>query len=511
MASKCGAEIFSYYYCRHHDLHDKYMLLKQRMAWIEAVNNVSTMNLCNIDKKKVCSAHFLSGKKAYYTDMNSADWVPSIRLNYDAKKDVFLEDCNGNVKRDQQMDTDIDYECSETNIVHTDAANDEWQEDDVPDCMDTIPNPVAPDKNEIEFDVAALQRETAYVKEIVTDMNTKMDELTFDCNRRIANLVSIIQAQNEIITSLRQKLLVFEMDLNSFCGDDKKTLYYTGLPSFVILESIYLKLEPFIDVKKHTSLSKSQVLIMTLMKLRLGLPFVDLGYRFGVSTNTASRQFYACLEVMYQKMKTLVFVPERMEVLRTMPEDFKKNFGKKVTHIVDCVEFFTEKPHFMDSAAEMWSEYKHHYTTKMLISITPQCFIEFISKLYGGRATDIFITTNCGFFDVLIPDDFVLADKGFQMSDQFEMYNSHLELPAFVYNKQQLHPLEIERTRKIANVRIHVERVIGFLKRKFLLLHQIIPMSMLSRPICETDDACVLDKIMTVCCSLCNLCPPIFN
>lgn len=91
---------------------------------------------------------------------------------------------------------------------------------------------------------------------------------------------------------------------------------------------------------------------------------------------------------------------------------------------------------------------------KLLISITPQGFIEFLSALYGGRASDLFITTNCGFLDILEPTDYVLADKGFKMTDEFKMRQAHLELPAFVYKQQQLHPIEIERTRKIANVRV---------------------------------------------------------
>lgn len=210
-------------------------------------------------------------------------------------------------------------------------------------------------------------------------------------------------------------------------------------------------------------------------------------------------------------MKSLIFVPDRAQVRKTMPPAFVKSFKYRVKHIIDCVEFFTEKPHFLDTAAEMWSEYKHHYTIKLLISITPQGFIEFLSVFYGGRASDLFITTDCGYLQILLPDDYVLADKGFKMNDEFEMRQAHLELPAFVYQQQQLHPLEVERTRKIANVRIHVERIIGFLKRKFVILHQIIPMTMLSKPISESENFSLMDKIVTVCAALCNLCSPIVS
>lgn len=39
--------------------------------------------------------------------------------------------------------------------------------------------------------------------------------------------------------------------------------------------------------------------------------------------------------------------------------------------------------------------YKHHDTVKYLISITPQGTVTFLSKGYGGRASDECITENC--------------------------------------------------------------------------------------------------------------------
>ena len=41
------------------------------------------------------------------------------------------------------------------------------------------------------------------------------------------------------------------------------------------------------------------------------------------------------------------------------------------------------------------------------------------------------------------------------------MMQAKLHIPAFTRGKQQLRALEVEDTRSITNVRIHVERVIG--------------------------------------------------
>ena len=44
--------------------------------------------------------------------------------------------------------------------------------------------------------------------------------------------------------------------------------------------------------------------------------------------------------------------------------------------------------------AQLYSQYKRHYTIKVLISGTPIGTINYISKRYGGRASDMQIT-NC--------------------------------------------------------------------------------------------------------------------
>ena len=62
----------------------------------------------------------------------------------------------------------------------------------------------------------------------------------------------------------------------------------------------------------------------------------------------------------------------------------------------------------------MYSNYKSSHTVKFLIGIAPSGEIIFISKAYGGRVTDTYLTVNSGILELLEPGDVVLADKGFQ-------------------------------------------------------------------------------------------------
>ena len=135
------------------------------------------------------------------------------------------------------------------------------------------------------------------------------------------------------------------------------------------------------------------------------------------------------------------------------------HYGLKVTSIIDCFEIFIEKPTDLLSKAATWSSYKNHNTVKYLISITPQGTVSFISKGYGGRASDKYITENSGYINYLLPGDVILADRGFNVAESVAMKGATLNIPAFTRGKIQLPASDIESTRRLANVRIHVERV----------------------------------------------------
>lgn len=137
-----------------------------------------------------------------------------------------------------------------------------------------------------------------------------------------------------------------------------------------------------------------------------------LADKFSVSQGTISKSFQSTLNVMYIKLQPLVYWPTKDEQVATMPMEFRKYFGLNVAVIIDCFEIFIERPSNLKARAQTWSSYKHHNTAKYLIGISPQGSVSYISQGYGGRASDKFITNNCGFLDKLEYGDVVLADRG---------------------------------------------------------------------------------------------------
>lgn len=56
-------------------------------------------------------------------------------------------------------------------------------------------------------------------------------------------------------------------------------------------------------------------------------------------------------------------------------------------------------------------------------------------------------------------------------------------------------------------MRIHVDRVTVLIRNKFTILKGTLPIAYVARR--KGDDALPLEKIVTVCCALSNLCPSI--
>ena len=93
------------------------------------------------------------------------------------------------------------------------------------------------------------------------------------------------------------------------------------------------------------------------------------------------------------------------------------------------------------------------------------------------------------------------------IAEDLGVYGASLEIPAFTRGKKQLSLREVEYSRRLSKVRIEVERVIGLLKNKYTLLQDTLPITLLKH---KTDSEYAnIDKILTVCAALVNLCPPI--
>ena len=166
---------------------------------------------------------------------------------------------------------------------------------------------------------------------------------------------------------------------------------------------------------------------------------------------------------MYASLKQLIQMADIDNIFDTIPTVFKSKFPR-LTSIIDCFEIFIESPMNLLARAQCFSQYKGHYTIKVFIYImypswSNKLFIHMLGRMcirYPVRDSEFTtLKYHC-------PGDQILADQGFTLSKDFAL-NSGTELliPAFTHGKKQLSATEVEGTRKIVSVHLHIERVIG--------------------------------------------------
>ena len=90
-----------------------------------------------------------------------------------------------------------------------------------------------------------------------------------------------------------------------------------------------------------------------------------------------------------------------------------------------------------------------------------------------------------------------MADKGFNVGDLLAKRKAFLNIPPFLRNGQ-FSGTEVLQTRRIAKVRIHVERAIGRVKQ-FHILDPVIPLSLKN----------LIEPMFHVICYLTNLDKPL--
>ena len=212
---------------------------------------------------------------------------------------------------------------------------------------------------------------------------------------------------------------------------------------------------------------------------------------------------------MDHRLSCFIHRLDREQLWKTMLMFFSTHFGRKVTVIIDCLEVFINKLTNLLARAQTFASYKHHNTIKTLIGVTPQGTVSFVSEAWGGRTSDRFRTENCGILDKLLPGDTVMADRCFTISESVGLRHGKLILPAFTRN--QLDPVDVEESRGIVSVRIHVERVIGLLRCKYTILEGTPSTKFLS---CDPSGPSesqvpIMDPILRVSSALVNFCPSV--
>ena len=133
-----------------------------------------------------------------------------------------------------------------------------------------------------------------------------------------------------------------------------------------------------------------------------------------------------------------------------------------------------------------------------MIGIIPSEAVVFVSSTYEGSISNKKLVEQSGLLDKLEVGDEIMADEGFDIQDLLAPLGVKLNIPQFLSSNSQFSSEDIMHTKKIAKLRIHVERAIERIK-EFRILQS---------PICATMwDS--INEIIYVCAVLCNFSPPL--
>lgn len=324
--------------------------------------------------------------------------------------------------------------------------------------------------------------------------------------------IELLEAQNASLKKenikMRNKMAHFEIE--QIHNNDKLVHFYTGFMSYGLFLSFFEFLGPVVDhlvywgskegqhKKQRTrKLNSVNQLFLTLVKLRLNLKLKDLAFRFGLSTSQTSRYLTTWICFLYKHLSELDWMPTVKQVAGTLPSAFRDKYASTYA-IIDGTEIFIETPSDLHMQSSTWSQYKHHNTTKFLVACTPNGAICYVSPLYVGSISDVELTSVCGFLTELEdkPGISIMADRGFMVKDMLKAINVELNLPPFMEGRSQLPSQEVEQGRRIASLRIHVERAIGRIKT-YGICKGTIPISV----------ARISNQIVCVCAFLSNFQP----
>ncbi len=230
--------------------------------------------------------------------------------------------------------------------------------------------------------------------------------------------------------------------------------------------------------REETEFTSRDKLLMTLLRLRRGIPLKDISDLFFIEKSWASKVFYTWIRFMsiqFSRLDNHIFVSAQEQEINK-PKCFSPFPDLRV--IIDATEMRIQKPKNFSQQGNTYSEYKSCNTIKFLVGISCYGGLSFISEGFEGSISDRKLMMKSGLLEHLTPGDSLMADRGFDVEDILNGLGVNLIIPAFLGQRKEFTARELLGSKMIASARIHVESFIGRVKQ-FRLMRYTIPNNIL--------------------------------
>lgn len=280
----------------------------------------------------------------------------------------------------------------------------------------------------------------------------------------------------------KQKLMNKEFCQNVMNLDslpDMKKKFYTGLPSpAVVTWLINLVCGCFREFKE---ISPRDQLLLTLMKLRLGLTTSELALRFGITKKLASVAVEDAIHSMACRLRFLISWRSKDSALN----EFNAATGNqdKSNIMIDCLEFPIEEPLTPSARDQTWSEGKECNTIKAVVGTAHHGLIIFVSQAWGGKISNKELILRSGFLSEINSGDIVMANRDFYIGDDLHVLGA-------LFQVEQCEPYSAKKLKHCA-MKYTSERLEAYYK----ILSKPLPLSILH----------YFDEVLVCCAALGNL------
>lgn len=288
---------------------------------------------------------------------------------------------------------------------------------------------------------------------------------------------------------------------SNFITTDHELSTLTGIPNFSLLKTINKLVDQTKSPTLHlnSKLDSLEIIIMTFMKLKQNMSYAVLAILFkSCSAETCRQNFLEMIHILYICLRPAIFWPSRENILKNIPQCFRE--FTNVRTVVDCIEIPIQKPKNLCCQILTYSYYKSAYTVKFMTAVTPAGLISFISKAYGGRASDNAIFEQSEILCKMDKKDDLMADRGFTVSELCQKHDIRLIIPPFLKKQKQFSKVEAIIGRSVAKARVHIERSNQRIKT-FQIFSSKLPVGLINK----------VEEIFTIICAIVNLSNPILK
>ncbi|XP_070550364.1 uncharacterized protein [Ptychodera flava] len=382
--------------------------LERREAWIKYIK-------CHVKSwepkpwSKICNIHFEDFRKS--DDSDSKAYVPTVFPKRLTRQKRRREHITGIRRKNVK---------TENKIRKTVPEQQKTEEMDKSNYDQHLPISMKSSDKEQHLESAGLPDHdyTAAAKRILSKSELEMEEIRVKYPDVYHHIVKIEKENCKLrhnINNLKSCIL----SLDTIRNNDKETLYWTGYPNYEVFESVFEYLEPkamnlqywrgeketqfghFYKYENHNKpgpdrkLSLKTEFFLVMVRLKCGLQLHDLAMRFSISEGSVSRIFNTWISFMSREFSTIFTMPTNEDVSDSRCSAFRNYPNTRV--VIDCTEIFSETPSAIHAKQQVWSNYKHHNTCKFLVGIGPNGSVNYVSDMWGGRASDKCITKNAIF------------------------------------------------------------------------------------------------------------------